>query len=121
FEFSENYNGNAGTVVCYINEASPDQIVWANFTSRGYSIVNGKYPQDGQWHHYALTIDTTRTDAQRQKIFIDGMDAAATGTPIGGAQAEPLGVFPFFVGARAGANFFMNALIDEFRISDKVL
>lgn len=117
-EHSANYNFNPGAFISYYNE-TPDRLVFANLAG-GYAIRSVPLLRDGQWHHYAFTLEANDVSANRIQLYVDGeLTAAATNSVASSAHVFLDDVFN--IGARNGAGFFLKASLDEMRISDEIL
>ena len=86
----------------------------------GYKYVDStsQVPADGQWHHIAVTVDTTTDEV---KFYIDG---ALAGTPAFTANL-PVSTSTLEIGrhrhATEGAYQYFDGKIDEVRIYDRAL
>lgn len=117
-EHSANYNYNPGAFISYYNE-SPGRMVFANLAT-GYAIRSVPLLNDGVWHHYAFTIDAGDVTAHRIELYVDGvLSAAATNSVVSGGKTFLNDIFN--IGSRNGTGLFLNARIDEMRISDQIL
>jgi concanavalin A-like lectin/glucanase superfamily protein len=82
-----------------------------------YTIQYTHYPTDGTWHHWAVTMDESGSQAVF-KFYIDGQLAATAG---GGASVvHALINDPLLIGHGFGA-YWYNGSMDEVRISGGVL
>lgn len=76
----------------------------------------------GEWHHYAFTVDGSQSGADRLALYVDGTLMATSVTFNAGGAPSFLNSTDFYIGARgAGPSLWFNGLIDDLRISNKVL
>ena len=82
-----------------------------------YQTRVSPYSADGDWHHYALTMDESTTTPV-VKIYVDGIPMDVSGT-LGSDQPFPNSVFT--IGAFADLKKGFHGLIDEMRVSSGIL
>lgn len=109
--------GVAGAFYCDFNEGG------ANFRvthfSTGFNAIFGAAPvRDGNWHHYAATMDN-RGATVVFNLYVDG-NLMTSVTRAQGASAPGINDI-FNIGSRNGALFFYNGSLDEMRLSDRIL
>ena len=120
-ELSPNFNYNAGSFYEDINEAGTGSLRWATYTHNGVAsqTAPNSFPQDGLWHHYAVSVNTLVTNLPtRLEIWVDGILQTNV---TGGTGAGTFGVYPLFIGSRDGNAFFFSGQLDDLRISEGVL
>ncbi|HNQ74137.1 MAG TPA: LamG domain-containing protein [Verrucomicrobiota bacterium] len=119
WELSADFNDGDG-FISFINQEVPGRWWWAMKTDASLSQQFAAFPQDGEWHHYAVSIDTRITNnSARMEMWLDGIlqTTAVGGIGTGGPAAS----HPFYIGARSGSALFFNGQLDELRISDSRL
>ncbi|MCO5052837.1 MAG: hypothetical protein M9920_11090 [Verrucomicrobiae bacterium] len=109
--------GVSGAFYCDFNEGG------ANFRlthfSTGFNYASGAAPvRDGNWHHYAATVDN-RGEMVVFNLYVDG-NHLATVTQAQGVSAPGINDL-FNIGARNGSLFFYSGGLDEMRLSDRIL
>ncbi len=117
-ELSENFNNHRGSFISYLNEGFVGQWVWGTQMD-GYAIQRGSFPQDGGWHHYAVTVDTRVAGSRRLQMYVDGVRLVEVDG--GAGEGAGWGRFPLFIGARGGSGLFFVGELDEVRLSRGVL
>lgn len=110
--------GVAGAFYCDFNENGESFRV-TQYSSSGFNLAYGAAPvRDGNWHHYAATLDNTGSTVTFN-LYVDG-DLLTSVTRAQGASAPGINDL-LNIGSRNGALFFYNGLLDEMRLSDCVL
>jgi hypothetical protein len=83
-------------------------------TGYGTSNPPGGEWDDGQWHHYVLTISSTQDSG---KVYIDGQYRNAV--PRGGSSINPSG--QMYIGRRNDEQYPLNGAMDELRLYNREL
>jgi hypothetical protein len=110
--------GVSGAFYCDFNENGESFRV-TQYSSSGFNFAYGTAPvRDGNWHHYAATLDNTGSTVTFN-LYVDG-NLLTSVTRAQGASAPGINDL-FNIGSRNGALFFYNGLLDEMRLSDRVL
>ena len=73
YEHSADYNNNRGGLLADLSENAIGRLSVGNSGQTGYAIKDTDIPADGAWHHYAATIDSRITSANRLKLYLDGL------------------------------------------------
>jgi PKD repeat protein len=77
-------------------------------------------PSAGQWHHYAIVLDSTAAAAQQITPYVDGKAVAytkaATGTGSGAFANSTLNFM-----SRGGAQYFQRGVLDDVAIYNRAL
>ena len=121
YEDTANNNANLGGFYFDFNETAGDVKVSQSENKLGtYSTQLTPYPKNGNWHHYALTIDETGPHVVFQ-IYIDGVLATNTTGSLSNGSVQFFPDAPFYVGCRGAASFFFKGEVDDLRISSRVL
>jgi len=85
-------------------------------TGSGYTTRYTRYPTDGQWHHWAVTMDESGPQAVFN-FYIDGRPVTTTG---GAVAAHAFIDDPVIFGHGFGGYWF-NGNLDDVRISSGIL
>jgi len=81
------------------------------------NTANGSFPDDGDWHHIAMTIDRT---GDNMRIYIDGVEDTNSPFSTAVVTGSTSNADSFVVGAVAGGGFVFAGPFDEIRIWDDV-
>ncbi len=117
FYSQNNPNNVFGAFYFDMNEPSGTLKFAQRFVNGGFNVDTAPQPQDGDWHHYALTMDES-TNTAFFKIYVDGyqVDSGATGfsTPF---------INDFFTIGAYPPNYIFNyaGLMGEMRVSKGIL
>ena len=91
-------------------------------TSGGYNIevTPGGVASNGQWHHVALVIDSSKTGADRVQLYFDKV--RQTKYPgCNNAAVTALRNETFYIGSRANSSVKFAGQLDDVRISNQAL
>jgi Concanavalin A-like lectin/glucanases superfamily/PKD domain len=118
-ELTPNFNANDGGVLVDPNaEQGSFGVGIGNPDTRNNVYFNR--PSAGQWHHYALVLDTTAPAAQQITPYVDGQpvsyEKGASGAGTGNFANSTL-----YLMSRAGAALFGAGTLDEVAIYDQAL
>lgn len=120
--FEHNAGSGEGAFGGYINDAVADRVeMYSRGTGGATYVEDALRPLDGEWHHFAITIDSTLAGADRNKLFIDGIDVGDENPSYPGAGAPAFLDAIWSFGQRGGTNYRLVGLLDEVRISSGLL
>lgn len=138
-EHSSSVNANAGGFQVTVNERDTNHRVcalWHAAAGAGVSsLVNIDSPaeaiSDGRWHHIAVVIKSKSTATYSTanltdycvSLYIDRTAVANSSTRALQKQTgrSPLRSDTLFIGSRNGAEYMLNAMIDDIRITNGAL
>ena len=113
---------NPGAFYFTLGEASIGSVNGLFLFSDGYRYgVSPEYQVNNGWHHVALVKDSSNAgNSQCMSLYVDGVrmvtytgDASASGTPLRNDY--------LYLGSRANSAYFLDADIDDVRITANVL
>ncbi len=118
-ELTENFNANPGG---FLVDPNSSQEEFGVAIGEGESRNNAFFarPSAGQWHHYALVLDSAAPAAQQIVPYVDGKPATFSK----GASGSGAGAFAsgnLYLMSRSGANLFGAGSLDEVAIYDQAL
>lgn len=122
FEHGYNWNNSSGGILTYFGDPAAGQF-FAGYRAAGeggYNYDNSApgVISDGRWHHFALTIDLTKTGGEIANLYIDGWKQyEAEGYSAVSGFLNTM----FFIGSRANSVAKLTGELDDLRISDRVL
>jgi uncharacterized membrane protein len=124
FEFSTNYNNNAGVFALFPDEA-PDCGVTAmeigiNGNS-GYNIKCYSQPTSGAWHHLAVVYDMSQAAANEVNLYIDGVLQTALKQTYSSNNSGNFGNFPLYLFSRAGTTSYSGGQMDDLQLYSRAL
>jgi hypothetical protein len=120
-ELTENFNQNPGGFIIDPNAPqSGGQFGVGVGTPDTRNNVFFARPSTGQWHHYAIVLDTTAPKQQQITPYVDGKAAAYTKTAEGtGSGAFASSVLNFM--SRGGQQLFSRGALDDLAIYGRAL
>ena len=120
-EHGPSWNNPAGGIISYIDGTQGQLFA-------GYTAVNGggyNYEStgtgvmsDGRWHHFALTVDLTKTGYEIASLYVDGWKQYEIG---GTSSITPFLNDTIYIGSRANIEAKLTGEMDDVRISGRVL
>jgi hypothetical protein len=125
---SPDINNNWNNFIIDQNEKPGDLLYVSHFLGENTETVVPDFSApiaDGQWHHYAATMDTTdSTSVYATEIWVDGIldtNFVSPNIPTVGSKG-PMGSYPFYIGAyEGGTEGFFQGQMADMRISSGVL
>jgi PKD repeat protein len=119
FELTPNFNQNRGGILVDPNESGGQFAVSIGNGDARNSVAFAR-PSAGQWHHYALVLDSSAPAASQITPYVDGDPVAftklASGTGMGNFASDKL----YFM-SRAGSSLFGGGDLDEVAIYTRAL
>ena len=118
-ELSTNTNNN-NAFYNVINDLLPNRIAIGDHIS-GYNIGNSAINiNDNSWHHVVLMIDRSLGTSQN-KIYVDGVLSYVQNTSYQSDLNGNWGLFPLFIGQRAGNSIGFNGQLKFLKIFNSIL
>jgi len=125
FEHSKICNNNPGGFLSELGGFSrPGSVSGAFRTSAAYSfnieLTAAGVASDGQWHHVALVIDSTKAGADRAQLFFDKVRqntyAGYTSDAVTSLRNET-----FYIGSRSNSVYKLTGQLDDVRVTGAAL
>jgi N,N-dimethylformamidase beta subunit-like, C-terminal/Concanavalin A-like lectin/glucanases superfamily/PKD domain len=118
-ELTENFNQNDGG---FIVDPNAGQGSFGIGIGRAETRNNAFFPRPsaGQWHHYALVLDTTAPAAQQITPYVDGQPVSYTKTA-SGTGAGAFAKSTLYMMSRAGKELWGHGALDELAIYNRAL
>ena len=127
FEFSSNFNSNAGTFVAAFADGSAVYsgtypVVLGIRGSVGYNLAgySKTIVNDLSWHHWACIFDTSLS-GNENILYIDGVSRTSISTPLQGDNSGNFGNYKMFIGNRDSSSIAGNANITDLKIYNRAL
>jgi hypothetical protein len=127
FEFSSNFNSNAGTFVAAFADGSAVYsslypVVLGIRGNSGYNLAgySKNLVNDLSWHHWACIFDTSLS-GNENILYLDGVIRSSISTPLQADNSANFGNFKLFIGNRDTSNIPGNANITDLKIYNRAL
>ena len=118
-ELSTNTNNN-NAFYNAISDLTPNKIAVGDHIS-GYNIGDSAINiNDNNWHHVVLIIDRSLGTSQN-KIYVDGILSYVQNTAYQSDLNGNWGLFPLFIGQRAGSSFGFNGQMKNLKIWNRII
>ena len=115
-ELSNNFNNN-NAFSSFINDlvANKIAIYYHNSAGNNYgtSAIN---MNDNTWRHIVLIIDRSKVGSQQNSIYVNGILSYVQSTPNQVDLNGNFGLFPLFIGQRAGDSLGLNGQLKFLKI-----
>ena len=124
-ELGENANQAAGRFCVTLNEEAAGRMASYGRLAvlpnpKGYNNDIADGAADGQWHHYALVYDPSKTDTDIVRLYKDGTQQPNDASHISfwrpAIRSDRL-----FIGSRNDANYKFTGELDDIRITGRAL
>lgn len=121
-EHSSDINTHPGGFYTDVCEFNAGALAAAFKTSTGHNIESSAAStvSDGQWHHVAIIIDTTKSGADRLQLYLDNVRQAKTGGYNSSAATSLISDY-LYLGSRNASSYRFIGSIDDLRITGKAL
>ncbi|HSS42857.1 MAG TPA: N,N-dimethylformamidase beta subunit family domain-containing protein [Solirubrobacterales bacterium] len=118
-ELTQNFNQNNGGLIVDPNSSQGGFGVGIGIADSRNNVFFNR-PSAGQWHHYALVLDSSAPPAQQITPYVDGQPVTytktATGTGAGNFANSTL-----YLMSRAGLGLFGKGSLDELAVYNRAL
>jgi hypothetical protein len=117
FEYSPNYNGNNGGILCDPNASSPNSGTFIFGVNLG-GVTTGEFtrPSAGVWHQYVAILDGTQTGAnQVSTVYVDGISQSLTHSLTSGTPNN-FGNYSLYLMSRNASSLFGAGSMADFAI-----
>ncbi|TMK56776.1 MAG: PKD domain-containing protein [Actinobacteria bacterium] len=118
-ELTPNFNQNSGGFIVDPNSSQGNFGVGIGVADSRNNAFFAR-PSAGQWHHYALVLDTTAPAAQQITPYVDGQPVAYTKTA-DGTGAGNFANSTLFLMSRGGQSLFGAGTVDEVAVYNRAL
>jgi hypothetical protein len=118
-ELSANVNANYGAFLVNPNSSNLG-FGCGTVTPAGYTVPTYARPSAKQWHHYAMTIDMTKTSAAVD-LYVDGILQTPTDRTYDAAPSGNFANQPLYLMSRGGGALFGNGRMEALGIWGRML
>ncbi len=121
-EHTENYALNPGAFLIDVNEGAAGQVISGFRTGGGYNLdaTPADAASDGQWHHVAVVVDSSKTGAERSVLYFDGSPQSMYADFANDAWTTFRNAY-LYIGSRANQGLNFVGDLDDIRISNAAL